>query len=122
VRVCANPRRVRRGVSHGEILTDKAEVVKRRRKRATDYWEVGALLKGTVRLDSVRVSETSSGWLRGTFLSLDSRLWEHHTSGRERERSFIHTAWRILYERVYRKLAWLLTMLHIIRVHVCVYL
>jgi len=107
VRVCANPRRVRRGVSHGGILTDKAEVVKRRRKRATDDWEVGALLKGTVRSDSVRVSETSSGWLCSTFLSMDYWLWERHTSRREKERSFIHTARRILYERVYRKLAWL---------------
>ena len=101
--VCANPRRVRRGVSHGGILTAKAEVVKRRRMRATDDRKVGALLKGTVRSDSVRVSETSSGWLRSTCLSMDSRLWERHTSGRGRERSFIHTARRILYERVYRK-------------------
>ena len=48
------------GVSHGGILTAKAEVVKRRRKRATNDRKVGALLKGTVRSDSVRVLETSS--------------------------------------------------------------
>jgi hypothetical protein len=105
VRVCANPRRVRRGVSHGRILTANVEVVKQRRKRATDDRKVGALLKGTVRSDSVRVSETSSGWLRGTFLSMDYWLWERHTSRRERERPFIHTARRILYERRYAKVS-----------------
>ena len=88
------------GVSHGGILTAKAEVVKQRRKRATDDRKVGPLLKGTVRSDSVPVSEASSGWFRSTFLGMDYWLWERHTSRRERERSFIHTARRILYERM----------------------
>src|SRR5216683_4676604 len=59
------------------------------------------LLKGSVRLDSMPVSETSSGWLHSTFLSMDYWLLEHHMSGRERKMSFIYIALRILYERGY---------------------